>query len=154
MSNPLVAAIINTVLDNKEKIINKMVDVAEQLFHNLLKKIRRFSNGIFPGIIPPLIEKSKKLDTTSDVNASSGASQRRSDNIHQHGSRAPQALSKSHSDNAMDEEDEGEEKPLFVMPIIDKPISYNDIVLAQRLFYDSIDAYNAWQESQIEDDSD
>lgn len=153
VSNPLLGAIINAIMQNKEVIINKMVNIAERLFSGILKEIKRFFNGIFPGIVPSENDKSSSSQRHAhekDDNTSEGVSQRRSDTIrHEH--RTPQALSNSEAKDDLNEDDETGDNTLFVMPLVDKPISYNDIVLAQRLFYDSIDAYNAWQEGRDED---
>jgi len=151
MNNPLIGALINTLLENKEVLISKMVEFGEQVLSTIITEMHKLLHRMLPGVIPPVKNQRKfRMSSARSHNMTAGMSQRRSDIFHD--SRTPHAFENSElNDSQVDEIDE--DKTLFNIPMINQPVSYNDIIVAQRLVYDSIDAYRTWQSTHDENES-
>lgn len=152
MGTALINAMVNSILDHKEVIITNVIRGLDTLLSGLLREIRNLLHKFFPTVITATKKgtetgnKAEKVTLTQERDPLSGVSQRRSDNV-QHHHNLDFSSATTEKEEVVDDDARDEDKPLFVMPLLEKPISYNDLLLAQRLMYDSIDAYNAWQET-------
>jgi len=121
--NVLAGAFLDGLLDHKAAIITSVVNLLNWLLGGLLTEVRDFADRLLGRQVEQPHQAAQQPPSPSSQRSPSGFAERRD------------------SQTALN-------NGLFTVPYTDRPITYDDIQLLERLVYDSVEVYRAWQDQK------